>query len=380
MSPRFSASFDRSGTAPLPTQGRKDNGRLHRGLLGASSRGNRQAHLLNLLARIQVDGAQNHEQEIDQVRAVCDLGEAEREIVRQIFCLGFDAAEKDDRHDKMWTYRWLLVRLLLHQPLDQPIPGIIPREVTGYDAEPSVTQPSPKQGNAAHQVRTASIPRKVFRYTLCAIGVAAFIYTGIVMHSPTGGRDAAKPATDNQQDMARAPLPRERRFEPLAHAGALSPPTAIEPLAERRSVSLRESVSTHNPLVNEVLTSLKSAATAKPNLPGQTGKIRSPTKVADQAPTVEAAKGKNSEREAARDSFPIFQTRRRILLREEPRFGAAAEIMLDRGARLVVLEIIGKWLKVKMEKTGAPGFVRKEFVVPAAAVGSLNATQAKSNP
>ncbi|MBI2181961.1 MAG: hypothetical protein HYU31_14225, partial [Deltaproteobacteria bacterium] len=59
-----------------------------------------------------------------------------------------------------------------------------------------------------------------------------------------------------------------------------------------------------------------------------------------------------------------------------PRFGAAAQIMLDRGARLIVLEINGPWLKVKMEKTGAPGFVRDEFVAPVttapASVTSLN--------
>jgi hypothetical protein len=58
----------------------------------------------------------------------------------------------------------------------------------------------------------------------------------------------------------------------------------------------------------------------------------------------------------------------RILLREEPRFGATGQIMLDTGARLIVLKIEGKWLKVKLAETGAVGFVRKEFVAPVTTV------------
>jgi hypothetical protein len=119
-----------------------------------------------------------------------------------------------------------------------------------------------------------------------------------------------------------------------------------------------------NAIVDQVTTSPKSTATAKLDTPAQPGKTKSPAKVANQATTVDAAMGKNREREPARDSLPIYQTGRRILLREEPRFGAAAQIMLDRGARLIVLEIDGKWLKVKMAETGAVGFVREEFVAP----------------
>jgi len=345
MAQFFSATLDRSEIVPLPAQGENDDAQLHHGLLGASSPFNRQAQLSSLLARIQVDGAQTHEQEIDQVRAVDDLSETEREIVREIFCLGFDAAEKEHRQDKMWVYRWLLARLLLNHTLDQPIPlndrsQEIPPEVTVNVAEPSVTQQLPKQGDTSRRVRTASVPHRVFRYALCSIGVAALIWTAFAFRSPT--------------------------------------PAAIEPVVEGASASMAEPAPMSDAMVDEVATSSKSPATAQLDTPAQPWKTKSPAMVADQAATVDAATGRNREREPARDSLPIYQTQRRILLREEPRFGAAAQIMLDRGARLIVLEINGRWLKVRRQETGAMGFVREEFVAPAEAAAPSSESKDKS--
>jgi hypothetical protein len=375
------ANFDRSAIAPLPAQKENDDAQLHHGLLGSSSPLNRQAQLSSLLARIQVDSAQTHEQEIDQVRAVYNLSETEREIVREIFRLGFDAAEKEDRQDKMWAYQRLLRRLLLHQPLDQPIPldersPEIPREVIAHVAEPSITQQSPKHEDTARRVRTALVPRRVFRYALCSIGVAALIWTAFAFRSPTDVRVAVVPAHDNQQDIARASAAQEDTFEPVNHAGALTPPAAIEPAAERASTSMAEPAPMRNAIVGKVATSSKSPAIVKLATPAQPGKTKSPAKVANRPTTVDAATGKNREREPARESLPIYQMGRRILLREEPRFGATGQIMLDAGARLIVLRIEGKWLKVKLAETGAVGFVRKEFVAPVttvpASVTSLN--------
>jgi hypothetical protein len=383
MAQLFSATLDRSKIAPLPSQGKKDKAQIHYGLLGASSPFNRQAQLSSLLARIQVDGVQTHEQEIDRLRAVDDLSDTERKIVRGVFCLGFDAAEKEQRQDKMRVYRWLLARLLLHQPLDQPIPlndrsQEIPPEVTVHVAEPSVTQRSPKQRDTAHRVRTASVSRRVFRYALCSIGVPALIWTAFAFRSPTDVRDAVVPAHDNQLDIARASAAQEDRFEPVAHAGALKPPAEIAPVAEGASASTAEPAPMSDAIVDEVSTSSKSPATAKLDTPAQPGKTKSPAKVASQPTTVDVARGENREREPARNSLPIYQTQRRILLREEPRFGAPSQIMLDTGARLIVLEINGPWLKVKMVETGAVGFVREEFVAPAGAAGPSSASKAKS--
>ena len=339
--------------------------------IGESDSSNRQAQLSSLLARIQVDGVQTHEQEIDRLRAVDDLSDTEREIVREIFCLGFDAAEKEQRQDKMRVYRWLLAKLLLNHSLDQPIPlnersQEIPRGVTGHVTEPSVTQQLPKQGDTSRRVRTASVPRPVFRYALSSIGFAALIWTAFAFHSPTDVRDAVAPVHDNQRDIARASAAQEDKFEPVAHAGAPTPPAEIAPVTAGATAGTTEPAPKSNAIDVELATSSKSLAILKLDTPAHAGKIKSAAKVVNQATTVDAAMGKDREREPARDSLPIYQTRRRILLREEPHFGAPAQIMLDRGARLIVLEINGYWLKVKMENTGAPGFVREEFVVPVA--------------
>lgn len=344
MTQRLSAIFGRFKTERFRSSRRKNaNAPLHSAQIGECDSSCRQAQLSSLLARIQVDGAQTHEREIDRLRAVDDLSDTEREIVREIFCLGFDAAEKEQRQDKIRVYRWLLARLLLNHTLDQPIPlndrsQEIPPEVTVSVAEPSVAQQLPKQGDTSRRVRTASAPRSVLRYALCSIGVPALVWTAFAFRSPT--------------------------------------PAAIEPLPERASVSAAEPAPMSKAIDDETATSSKSPATLKLDTPAQVGKIKSAAKVANQASIVDAATGKNRAGEPARDSLPIYQTRRHILLREEPRFGAAAQIMLDRGARLIVLEINGPWLKVKMENTGAPGFVREEFVAPVttvpASVTSLN--------
>ena len=344
MIQRLPAIFGRFKTEqPNLSQGSNGQALLHPARIGERVPLGRRAQLFSLLARIQVDGAQTHEQEIDLIRTVDHLTESEREIVLEIFCFGYEAAEKEGRQDKMWAYHRLLRRLFLHQPLDQPIPlnecsQKTPREVTRHVAEPSAAQQSPKQSDTARRVRTTSVSRWVYTYALSSIGVLALLWTAFVFRSPT--------------------------------------PAAIEPLAERASVSAAEPGAMRNAIVDQVATSSRSAATAQLDTPGQDGKIKSATKVANQATTVDAARGKNREREPARDSLPIYQTGRRILLREEPRFGAAAQIMLDRGARLIVLEINGPWVKVRMEKTGAPGFVRDEFVAPVttapASVTSLN--------
>jgi hypothetical protein len=54
--------------------------------------------------------------------------------------------------------------------------------------------------------------------------------------------------------------------------------------------------------------------------------------------------------------------------------------MLDTGARLIALEVDGKWLKVRIDKTGAVGFVREEFVVPVQQVPGSATGRKKTSP
>jgi hypothetical protein len=90
-----------------------------------------------------LNGPIAYENDIDRLRDLPDLGDTEKEIVRRIFVLGFEAAEKDGREDQAWVYQRLLRRLLLAQALDQPI------QKNSAPIPPAVENPAPKLANSA---------------------------------------------------------------------------------------------------------------------------------------------------------------------------------------------------------------------------------------
>jgi hypothetical protein len=381
------ATFGRFNTGrPSSAQAKDTNTPLYPVHTGASGSLDGRARLSQLLAKIRVYGVPYYEQEIDQIRTLDNLSESEREIVLEIFRYAHEAAEKERRQDKMWVYQRLLRRLLLHQPLDQPIPlnnplEEIPPEMTGHVAEPSATQQSLKQVEPSP--RDGRRPGRwwLLKFAFYTIGAAALAWTAFAFRSPTDVRDAVVPVVrDNQRDATRGPAAQENGFEPEAHASALTRPAEIAPVAEGASEGTAEPAPISKVIVDEIATSSKSPATAKFEPSAQAAKIKWAAKVANQAATNVDTTGKIHEREPTIDSLPIYQTRRRILLREEPRFGAPSHTMLDTGARLIVLEINGPWLKVKMENTGAPGFVREEFVEPAAAAAPSSPIKNQNPP
>lgn len=87
----------------------------------------RESKLYLLLVNVMRDGPALYEDDIDRLRDLMDLSDMEKEIVRRIFVLGFEAAEKDGREEQAWVYQRLLRRLLLAQALDQPIHKTSPR-------------------------------------------------------------------------------------------------------------------------------------------------------------------------------------------------------------------------------------------------------------
>jgi len=58
----------------------------------------------------------------------------------------------------------------------------------------------------------------------------------------------------------------------------------------------------------------------------------------------------------------VFHAVQTVGLRGEPRYGAAKEDSLASGARVVVIENRGSWVKVRSEANGSIGYVRKEFL------------------
>ena len=78
--------------------------------------------LYNLFLRVRLHGPEYHEREIDALRALTDLNDHEKTLVRRIFLYAFQIAEQVGEEEKKWAYQRLLRRLLLGQPLTQPIP------------------------------------------------------------------------------------------------------------------------------------------------------------------------------------------------------------------------------------------------------------------
>ena len=82
----------------------------------------REASLYALLLRVRLRGPEYYEQEIDALRALTNFNDHEKTLVRRIFLYAFQIAEKAGDEEKKWAYQRLLRRLLLGQPLDQPVP------------------------------------------------------------------------------------------------------------------------------------------------------------------------------------------------------------------------------------------------------------------
>src|ERR1044071_8194597 len=86
----------------------------------------RSARLYLLLVDINQNGPVRYEEESDGLRTLSRLTESEKEILRQIFVLGFKSAEHEGRQEQALVYQRLLRRLLLNQSLDQAIPRTDP--------------------------------------------------------------------------------------------------------------------------------------------------------------------------------------------------------------------------------------------------------------
>jgi hypothetical protein len=82
----------------------------------------RQNHLLVLLRNVRTYGPEKFEDQIDDLRSLYDLNSAEKDIVREIFLLGYQTAEANGNTEQRWAYQRLLRKLLLGQPLTQEIP------------------------------------------------------------------------------------------------------------------------------------------------------------------------------------------------------------------------------------------------------------------
>jgi hypothetical protein len=89
---------------------------------GAYGADERELSLYTLLVKVRLYGPEHYEQHIDALRALTDITDHEKLLMRRIFLCAFQMAEETGQEDKRRIYQRLLRRLLLGQPLDQPIP------------------------------------------------------------------------------------------------------------------------------------------------------------------------------------------------------------------------------------------------------------------
>jgi hypothetical protein len=83
----------------------------------------RHNRLVTLLRDVRLHGPQEFEDAIDELRGWPDLTAGEKDLIRQIFLIGYQAAEAAGNHEQTWAYQRLLRRLLLGVPLNHKIPA-----------------------------------------------------------------------------------------------------------------------------------------------------------------------------------------------------------------------------------------------------------------
>jgi hypothetical protein len=144
---------------------------------GAHQTAERETHLYTLLVKMRLHGPEDYEQSIDALRALADPTDHEKTLMRRIFLYAFQMAEKAGQEDKRRVYQRLLRRLLLGQPLDQPIPltrRAPARRIIELDAAAIVLTPLQndlkKNRSAARAGRRWNRARRL-ALEFCAIGL-----------------------------------------------------------------------------------------------------------------------------------------------------------------------------------------------------------------
>ena len=117
----------------------------------------RMARLLLLLANVSQFGTSPFDRQIEELRFIADLSSNERHIVRQIFLVCFQHAERDGQTIQKIVYQRLIRRLMLNQPLDvsiseareieqsdkAPVAASAPYAVSWTGASAAETEPDP---------------------------------------------------------------------------------------------------------------------------------------------------------------------------------------------------------------------------------------------
>jgi hypothetical protein len=327
---------------------------------------NRQLQLYSLLIRIVSSGPESAEAEIDGLRALTNLSENERAIITQILNCGLAAAARSGDAAKVWVYRRSLRRFAAGLTLDRPFspsridmprpamaltPGqlatvrdvfLAERENPNRRTRPRPPTQSLMQALKKSQQRLGSL-RSMSGTVATRIWVAGCELGGACLKQMVAALDSrmvralTSPAVISSVISLIVVITGWHligaKFSQAPDADGVVETKVQDPAAQQRA-SLRANAPS-GVVVNDV-SNAKEIVTA--------------TRMAKKNPQL------------AVQPAGVFHAVQTVGLRGEPRYGAAKEHSLASGARVILIESRGSWLKVRSEANGATGFVRKEFL------------------
>src|ERR1043166_7452102 len=331
----------------------------------------RESRLYLLLINVIVDGPTEHEDAIDQLRTLSGFNEIEKEIVRRLYVLGVQSAEKEGREAQAWAYQRLLRRLLLGQPLDQSIP----KSVTPERAISEKHVPRPKTHRSYREGLTTGLStrrlalavkelwsfciqgRRIWQASgnlgtrlsrlfrlMPATAVSFFVLTmsGLYLLS-LDGRIPRKPLSSVTLVPARS-----QGFVQKAEAIPLVKQTETLPHHDQSNVIARVGLSPSLDIDGRKQTVKVNQEIAESEI-WTKPVIAVPDRTKSEEPTLDVVD---------------YRTLRITPTRQEPRFGASVIEEIEPGTVISVLETNGDWFKIKTRTTGNVGYVRKEYVTP----------------
>ena len=370
---------------------------------------NRRLQLYSLLTQIIAFGPEPFEAEIDRVRPLTGLPDPERAIITKILRHGFESANRKGDQGKAWAYQRSLRRWVAGLPSDRPLSALRLDEAARKKAPPasltaielatlrnvfSAERDDERAGAGRRILRFGEMVRNNMRpmAALRCTGATVLDRAAITFEAISGGWldkiAAARDAGIFRNMTERMSSPSLNRTAArlgliacavITGAGvsviamkfggwtnekpriATGPPQA--PVAREVSVPVLEPIDSPSPESALALDRRPSKLSA----PHSRTDVRNPGKIR-QAHVLAVPQGDREKkpRDSSLERRLVFQAMQTIGLRDEPRYGAPKGPLLERGARLILMERNGSWLKVRSEATGSIGYVRREFVAPAA--------------
>ncbi len=177
-----------------------------------------EARLLHLYASLKLYNIYGYEKQIESLRLLSELSEREREIVREIFLIRSEEAQKQRRKDEAREYERLATRVILGQSLVEPAPEKtltktqprraerevleFPRKVQNqFQSNQRVTAQRPETSGSYNRkdLRTKKKRSRLLASFVLVFGLAGILAAGMVAHyakkQGMSVRDLFKPKT-----------------------------------------------------------------------------------------------------------------------------------------------------------------------------------------